>query len=195
MSSKWIVHKFGGTSLADAARYHSVGRILLSRRQAGARTAAVVSAMGGVTDALLESADSAARRDDAYSSKIQALKERHLETIDGLGLDDARRDALAQAVASDFRDIEEVLRGVWIARLSSEQIREFVSGYGELWSAQFLRAHLASVGASADWLDARRVLTIEPNARAVTVDWPLSRERLGAWRSEEEGAELVVITG
>src|SRR5215213_3792313 len=195
MNSTWTVHKFGGTSLADAGRYRSAGRILLSRRRPGTRTAVVVSAMGGVTDALLESVGTAARRDDAYLAKMDALKERHLETIGGLGLDPPQQDALAAAVASDFRDIGEVLRGVWIARLSSEQIREFVSGYGEIWSAQLLRAHLASEGASADWLDARRVLTVEPGAQAVAVDWALTRERLGAWQAEEEGADLVVVTG
>jgi bifunctional aspartokinase / homoserine dehydrogenase 1 len=195
MSSNWIVHKFGGTSLADAARYRSVGRILLSRLRPETRAAVVVSAMGGVTDALLESVDSAARRDDAYLSKTRALKERHLETIGGLGLEGSQRESLAEVVNSDFRDIEEVLRGVWIARLSSEQIREFVSGYGEIWSAQFLRAHLESEGASSDWLDARRVLTVEPGARAVSVDWALSRERLGAWRAGESGADFLVVTG
>jgi aspartokinase/homoserine dehydrogenase 1 len=58
-----------------------------------------------------------------------------------------------------------------------------------------LRAHLASEGASADWLDARRVLTVEPGAQAVAVDWALTRERLSAWQAEEEGADLVVVTG
>jgi aspartokinase/homoserine dehydrogenase 1 len=195
MSSIWFVHKFGGTSLADAVRYRSAGRILLSRRQPGTRAAAVVSAMGGVTDALLESVDLAARRDDAYLSKIQTLKQRHLETIGGLGLDLSQQEALTEVINSDFRDIEEVLRGVWIARLTSEQISEFVSGYGELWSAQFLQAHLASVGASVDWLDARRVIIVEPGARAVTVDWSLSRERLRAWQAEESGADIIVVTG
>jgi bifunctional aspartokinase / homoserine dehydrogenase 1 len=196
MSSTWVVHKFGGTSLADAGRYRSVGRILLApERRPGARVAAVVSAMGGVTDALLEAVDSAARRDDAYLTSIDALRARHLQTIGGLGLDESRHRALTEVVLSDFKDIEEVLRGVWIARLTSEQIREFVSGYGELWSAQFLCAHLAAAGASADWLDARRVVTVETGARAVAVDWSHSRERLGAWLSEEEGASIVVVTG
>ncbi|HWW74076.1 MAG TPA: hypothetical protein VNZ44_01700, partial [Pyrinomonadaceae bacterium] len=196
MSSTWTVHKFGGTSLADAGRYRAAGRILLALELGpGARVAAVVSAMGGVTDALLESVDLAARRDGEYLNVTGALKERHLETIGGLGLGESGRKALTEVVASDFKEIEEVLRGVWIARLTSEQIREFVSGYGELWSARFLCAHLSAAGASADWLDARRVLAVESGARAVAVDWALSRERLSLWRSEEGGAGIVVVTG
>ncbi|HEX8688429.1 MAG TPA: hypothetical protein VF654_18090, partial [Pyrinomonadaceae bacterium] len=138
MSTKWIVHKFGGTSLADAARYQSVGRILLAGRREGVRTAVVVSAMGGVTDGLLDATGLAARQDEGYRTRLDSLRGRHLETVGGLWLDEPRRRALAEVVETDFRQIEEVLRGVWITRLDSERIREFVSGYGELWSAQIL---------------------------------------------------------
>ena len=198
MSTTWIVHKFGGTSLADATRYRLVGRILLEGRRTGARTAVIVSAMGGVTDALLEVVGLAARQQEDYRFKLHALRERHLETVGGLGLEAARREALVEGIITDFRDVEEVLRGVWIARLDSERIREFVSGYGELWSAQILHAHLASADANSDWLDARRVLTVEPaagNSLAVAVDWELSRERLTEWGSEEPGADFVIVTG
>ena len=74
MISRWVVHKFGGTSVADAERYQAAAEILLSRQQAGARTAVVVSAMSGVTDALLELVERAVNQDDAYLSKLQSLK-------------------------------------------------------------------------------------------------------------------------
>ena len=161
MGTTWIVHKFGGTSVADAERYRSVGRILLASRRAGARSAVVVSAMSGVTDALLEAVGLAARQDESYLTKLHALRERHLETVGGLGLEESRRQALAEVITTDFKDLGEVLRGVWIARLDSERIREFVSGYGELWSAQMLHAHLASSGADSDWRDALAASEVE----------------------------------
>ncbi|MGZ5537901.1 MAG: amino acid kinase family protein, partial [Chthoniobacterales bacterium] len=52
MNQPWVVHKFGGTSLADAERYRQVVTIL--RSENGARKAIVVSAMSKVTDALLD---------------------------------------------------------------------------------------------------------------------------------------------
>ena len=48
----WIVHKFGGSSLADGAGYRAVASILASQPES--RLAVVVSAMSGVTDALIE---------------------------------------------------------------------------------------------------------------------------------------------
>src|SRR5215218_5495489 len=129
----WVVHKFGGTSVADAGRYQAVADILLTRRAGGERAAVVVSAMAGVTDALLGLVSGAAARDEGYAERLHALRIRHLETAAALGLDAARERALADTIEADFREIAEVLRGVWIARLQSEPIAEFVSGHGELW--------------------------------------------------------------
>src|SRR5829696_5582872 len=46
-----IVMKFGGTSVADAAAFENVARIVAAEREAS--PVVVVSAMSGVTDALL----------------------------------------------------------------------------------------------------------------------------------------------
>ena len=188
----WVVHKFGGTSVADAGRYQSVAEILLARRAAGERAAVVVSAMSGVTDALLGLVSGAAARDGAFAERLRDLKTRHLETAAALGLDAARERALTETIGADFRELEEVLRGVWITRLPSEQIAEYVSGHGELWSAQFLNALLGERGCPSGWLDAREVLVVESDARGVAVDWELSRGRMGAWLGGRAPDPLVV---
>jgi len=59
MTPAWTVHKFGGTSLADAYRYRAAAEIVLSQRS-GEPVAVVVSAMSGVTNALIESVNLAA---------------------------------------------------------------------------------------------------------------------------------------
>ena len=69
MTSKesWIVHKFGGTSLATAERFQAVGEILENRLYGP--QCVVVSALGGVTDDLLRMIDLAAAKDDAYEAR------------------------------------------------------------------------------------------------------------------------------
>jgi aspartokinase/homoserine dehydrogenase 1 len=193
MISKWVVHKFGGTSIADAERYRAAAGILLSRKP-GERTAVVVSAMSGVTDDLIQLVELATRQDGSYLAKLQSLKERHLDTAARLHLDAARTQSLVETIGSDFREIEEVLRGAWITRLASERIKEFVSGHGELWSAQLLHAHLESCGQSSTWLDARRVLVVEPDSRTIAVDWQLSQEKLQDWLAGQD-TDFLVITG
>jgi len=194
MISRWIVHKFGGTSLADAERYRAAAEIVLSR-QPNVRTAVVVSAMSGVTNALIHSVELAASQDTSYLSKLQALKDRHLDTLVTLQLQDAQNRSVRETIVSDFSAIAEVLRGVWLTRLPSERIVEFVSGHGELWSAQLLHAYLESRGHLSTWLDARKVLVVEPNSSTITVDWQLSQEKLQAWDADHDGTEFLVVTG
>jgi bifunctional aspartokinase / homoserine dehydrogenase 1 len=193
MNSRWVVHKFGGTSLAGAERYRAAAE-LLPARQPGESTAVVVSAMSGVTNALIQSVELSARRDTSYLAQLQRLKDRHLETVAQLRLSTEQSHALQEIIDSDFTAIEEVLRGIWITRLPSESIMEFVSGYGELWSAQLLHAYLESLGHSSAWLDARKVLVIESSS-SIAVDWQVSQERLKAWQADHADTELVIITG
>jgi aspartokinase/homoserine dehydrogenase 1 len=189
MNAEWTVHKFGGTSLADADRYRAACEIILSETS-GKRVAVVVSAMSGVTNALIESVNLAAAHDESYLQKLQALENRHLETITALKLRNS--PTLSETVHSDFNAIKEVLRGVWITGLASERIIEFVSGHGELWSAQLLHAYLESQNHRSSWLDARKTLVVEPNANTVTVDWQTSKQKL---QSHSFETDFLVITG
>ncbi len=194
MSPGWIVHKFGGTSLADADRYRAACEIVLSQ-PSGERVAVVVSAMSGVTNALIELVNLAATQDDSYLQKLQALENRHLETIAELRLGNIQSSTLRETVVSDFSTIEEVLRGVWITRLASERIIEFVSGHGELWSAQLLHACFESQNHRASWLDARQVLVVEPYTNTVAVDWQTSKQKLQSWQARPLDIDFLIITG
>ncbi|HEY8226813.1 MAG TPA: bifunctional aspartate kinase/homoserine dehydrogenase I [Pyrinomonadaceae bacterium] len=193
MISKWTVHKFGGTSLADADCYRAAAKIITSPSRQN--RSVVVSAMSGVTNSLIHAAESAAVHDMSYLHQLEALNNRHLETVAELQLPHPQEESLRDTIVSDFRTIKEVLRGVWITRLASERIIEFVSGYGELWSAQLMHAYLESHGHRSSWLDARKVLVVDPNINGVAIDWEISKEKLQAWQANHSDIDLFVITG
>jgi aspartokinase/homoserine dehydrogenase 1 len=194
MNSKWVVHKFGGTSVADAGRYRAAAELVLAR-EPGERTAVVVSAMSGVTNVLIQTVGLAAGNDNSYLTKLDELQRRHLETVAELQLGPTKTDSLRETIISDFKAIAEVLRGVWITRLPSERIVEFVSGYGEIWSAQILNAYLEARDHSSNWLNARKVLIVEPNSNTIAIDWPLSQEKLNTWLMDQVDTDFLVITG
>ena len=79
--ARTVVHKFGGTSVADAERYRHVAQLLLAREEALQVT--VVSAMKGVTDALIElarmaGAEAVAGQGGAdWRERWHALRARH----------------------------------------------------------------------------------------------------------------------
>ncbi|HEY0763591.1 MAG TPA: bifunctional aspartate kinase/homoserine dehydrogenase I [Pyrinomonadaceae bacterium] len=194
MTRKWITHKFGGTSVADADRYRAAAELVL-KHASDERVAVVVSAMSGVTNGLIQAVEFAASRNESYPAKLRELQNKHLDTIAQLSLTPEQTAALRETIVSDFKAIEEVLRGVWITRIPSERIMEFVAGHGELWSAQLLHAFLAANGHSSTWLDARKVLVVEPESNTVTIDWRLSQEKMNEWVAEHGDKDFVVITG
>src|SRR5580704_12634843 len=73
----WAVHKFGGSSVADAECFMRVAAILESQPEK--RLGVVLSACRGVTDALLRLVTLAEEQDPAYQAELQALSERHAE--------------------------------------------------------------------------------------------------------------------
>lgn len=186
---KWTVHKFGGTSLANAERYRAAASIVLKQHVAG--TAIVVSAMAKVTDALIELTSLAAKRDDLYLKKADELLQRHIDTANSL-LSRNSASSFNEVLRKDFLNLKEILRGVWHVQSSSETIVEFVSGHGEIWSAQMMNAYLGDQGKTSRWIDARKALIVERGETAVVVDWAHSQKNTDSLIGSDS---LVVITG
>ncbi|MEE3197447.1 MAG: bifunctional aspartate kinase/homoserine dehydrogenase I, partial [Pseudomonadota bacterium] len=157
----WIVHKFGGTSLADESCFRSVVDILLSQRKGN--QAVVVSAMSGMTDLLLKLAEDVTT-EDVVDPSIQALTERYGIVTEGLLSESLASKVLSQ-FNNDLADIREVLLSPSVIEGAPNQSRDTVSGFGELWSARLLSAFLSENSSSDEgvlFIDARDVLVVEP---------------------------------
>lgn len=195
MSSKaaWVVHKFGGSSVADAACFRRVADIVEART--GERSAVVLSACRGVTDALYTLVSLAEQRGD-IDGAIAALRERHTAIAgDLLSADAAAR--YADELDGDLRDIRGVQHTVQLTRTASANVRDLVAGYGEIWSsrlfASFLRER-AQGTAPVAWVDARKVIVVDQGPLGPMVDWIRSRESL-AQAIDASAEALLVITG
>ncbi len=191
MGSKWRVHKFGGTSLANAERYRRAAGLVRAHHEG--RSAVVVSAMAGVTDLLLGLVKKACARDLAYRAELQALGERVRGVFEAL-LPEHEAPAYATQLQRDLDDIENLLRALWLLRSPPARASDMVAGYGELWSARTLAGHLDAQGVPTAWLDAREALVVEPGALAPYVDRARSSALLDGWLEQHPEA-IVVITG
>ncbi|HSR43298.1 MAG TPA: hypothetical protein VLL48_14015, partial [Longimicrobiales bacterium] len=187
----WVVHKFGGTSLSDASRYERAAELV--RSGAPGPVAVVVSAPAGVTDALLEAVRRAAAREPDYRRTLAEVRDRIAAIAEPLLGDGA--PSLLERLDADVGDLTDVLRGVELTRSAPAQTAELVAGFGELWSARMLHAHLAATeGADARWLDAREVLVVRRGETGPVVVWDESSRRLDA-RLAGETPRWLVITG
>ena len=175
---QWVVHKFGGTSVASPERYRHVASIIGNRPER--RRAVVVSAMSGVTDALVRAVTLSTRRDRSYLTLIEELRAKHREAVTEL-VPAAEAEELLERFDRDFTDLADVLHATWLLRSHSNRAMDLVSGFGELWSAQILAAHMRAAGAEVDWLDAREVLVVSRDSDSPEVDWSSSAKRLHDW--------------
>ena len=153
-----VVLKFGGTSVEDASALERVSDII--RASVPARPVVVVSALAGITDALLALAVAGAQDSSGAMAALEPLLARHgevarqlLSPVDAtpvLRELDSARASVSELIARIVRDPDD------LAALKDE-----VVAYGEHLSATLLTAVLAGRGAAARYVDARRCIVTD----------------------------------
>lgn len=183
-----IAHKFGGSSVANAERIAHVADLLLARAE---RQVVVVSAMQGVTDALIALIRRAAARDPGWRDALDALAERHCQTAkELLGSESAD---LLDRFAAEFRALAALVHAQSLVGFVSADLLDLVQGLGEVWSALLLDACLRARGASSAYIDAREVLVVDLGELGAVVEWTVSRARLAQHLPVD--FERAVVTG
>ena len=189
----WTVHKFGGTSVADASCIRRVADII-GGQETGS-LGVVVSAMKGVTDDLLGLVEKAARR-EPIEPTLKALRARHEKAcVELLGAAGAK--AVLAEFDAELADIESILKAVALVRSASDRSRDLVAGFGEVWSARQIAAffkHQFAKKRDVMFLNARDVLVIDQSEMGPVVAWDLSRPKLAAVIPANFRG-VVVITG
>ena len=192
----WVVHKFGGSSVADADCFRRVADIIES--QPSPRQGIVLSACKGVTDALLNLVTLAERQDEGYLAQLQVLRDRHAQ-IAGLLLSAEAAATWLARFDKDRTDLTGILHTTSIMRSAAQNVRDLVAGYGEIWSTSLFAPYLAerraaAQGAPVRWLDARLCVVVEWGPLGPVVQWEASRAKLTALLADGFAGTLV-ITG
>src|SRR5215207_7592287 len=176
-----IVMKFGGTSVADAAAFENVALIVAAEREAS--PVVVVSAMSGVTDALLS----------ATPESVGPIFNRHLAVAEQL-LQAPELERFFDLVKRAEAQVLELLH----AQIPSarKSVQDAVVSFGEILSSTLTAAVLNQRGVEARQVDARRcIITDEEHTCAV----PLMRETFARTENELrpllEGKVVPVLGG
>jgi len=167
-----LVQKFGGTSVMDADAIRRLIAIVGHGRShaAGRGPAVVVSAMSGVTDALLTlAADAAAGRLDPALAGLARIRERQVAAIAAL-LTGVRADDTAAFATRQLDQLESVVRGLALLREVTPRTMDAIVATGELLSSRLVASAIDESGIPGEWVDARRVVvTNEDHGQAAPV--------------------------
>lgn len=162
--------KFGGTSVEDARAFERVAAIVQAHDMA--RPVVVVSAMSGVTDALLASAQMASSGEtDAAMRNLAEHFERHLRIARGLS--DKARPEIEALIERARREIADRLKMLPQCELMRPRLQDMIASSGEYLAASLLTALLRGRGVPAHYVDARLCIITDEEAGCAA---PLSQE-------------------
>ncbi len=125
------VLKFGGTSVGTVDSLRNVKQIVESCDE---QVIVVVSALGGITDQLINTAQQAARGDVGYLQNYAAIVERHNKIIDGIVPENRRLD-VHSIISPLLEELGNIYRGVALIKDLSTRTLDTVVSYGERLSS------------------------------------------------------------
>jgi len=189
--SESTVLKFGGTSVADAAALQRVAGVV-QRAHRSTRPIVVVSALAGVTDALLAAADAAASGD--VQPQLAALLERHAEIAGRLARPDSSKGIQA-VLGRAHAELADLLRRVAGEPERRPALRDEIVSYGERLSAALLTAVLLAADVPARYVDARHCLITDGTYGRATPLLPDTEQRTRAELAPLLERRLVPVLG
>lgn len=138
-----LVMKFGGTSVGSSKAIAQACDIVGTHTMQWKRLVVVVSAMRGVTDLLIQSADSAALGDEAsYKSLINELREHHHSVIDELISNNNTRKELIDQIKAHLDELEAFCHSIHVLGEVTPRGMDTITSLGERMNARVVTTAL-----------------------------------------------------
>ena len=129
------VLKFGGSSVGSVESILNVKKIVSSRKES---VIVVVSALGGVTDQLLNTSSMAEAGDPAFRDSFAKIRMRHLDMVNAIFQPSETKDKLVAAIENHLSDLKSLYEGVNTLRVLPEKTRCQIVSYGERLSSMIV---------------------------------------------------------
>ena len=165
-----ITMKFGGTSVGDTERLLEITEIVRANKER--RLIVVASAMSGVTDLLLSTAQSALRNETGdVREAIETLSLKHSQIACALVTRLENRDRLIDFNARLLEMLHSIYQGVgWLGELSPRSL-DAIASFGERFSCAQIAAVFEDAGIAAEYVDARKLILTDAGFGQAAVDF------------------------
>ena len=189
-----VVVKFGGTSVGAPAQIDQAARIVYGMRDR--KPIVVVSAMGGVTDALLQAGEAAVtgqtrQRED----KLWEIRSRHDQAINELFKDRSIAVSIQDTERIIWEEIQKVFTGVSLLREMSSRSRDLISSFGERLIVPVFAQYLMTLGQETAPIDAREFVITSEESDFLLVDFEETRKRCQKLIKLAKAGTVPVVTG
>ena len=133
------VMKFGGTSVGSVNSILNLKGIV-ERAAANERVIVVVSALGGITDRLIKTANMAVAGDSAFNEEFKEIVARHHDMIDTVITDNGKRAALLEEVDMLLNELNNIYQGLALINNLTPKSEATIVSYGERISSRITTA-------------------------------------------------------
>ena len=162
------VIKFGGTSVGSANSILSVKRIVEAVEEP---VIVVVSALGGITDKLINTSKMAAAGDAAYENEFREIVYRHVEMIKEVIPAGEGQVELQRQIGELLNELKDIFQGIYLIKDLSQKTSDTIVSYGERLSS-IIVAELTG----AKWFDSRKFIKTEKKHSKYVLDTELTNE-------------------
>lgn len=163
------VLKFGGSSVGSVSSMLSVKKIVESVDD---NVIVVVSALGGITDKLINTSKMAAAGDSAYEKEMKEIVNRHIEMVYTLIPACKEREDLLELVNELLSELKDIFQGIFLIRDLSPKTSATIVSYGERLSS----AIAAVLIKGAVWYDSRTFIKTEKKHNKHILDSELTNQ-------------------
>ncbi len=186
------VLKFGGTSCGTVESIKQVISILETNIAEGQQIAVVYSAMGGVTNQLIEIGRNASSGKSEYSVMLKAVEDRHFLAVRGL-IDVKNQGSAIAKIRGLVNELEDLLKGISLIRELSARTMDLLMSFGERLSTTLITEAIKGRGIKADFCDARTLIRTNDHYGYATVDFEITNQQIQ--KHFKEYTDLQNITG
>ncbi|MEO6548461.1 MAG: bifunctional aspartate kinase/homoserine dehydrogenase I [Ferruginibacter sp.] len=186
------VLKFGGSSVKNAENISKVIEIIKEKITAD-KTIVVVSALGGITDILLQCSQLAAEGNETYKDRLLDAEQRHLSTVKDL-IPITRQSSVLSLVKTLCNEIEDICNGIFLLRELSDRTKDRIVSYGEILSSRIIEARLNAETEGCEWKDSREIIITNSNFGEAVVDFPLTNKKVADY-FDGSSSSLYILPG
>lgn len=184
------VLKFGGTSVANSKSLTNVLEIIKKQDQP---VVVVVSALGGVTDLLMEMLALAQSRKEHFKNNLTEIEKRHLEPIKKC-IPIQNQSAIISFLKKHINALESLLDAIFLLEEVTVKNNATIASYGEILSSHIIHEIFKYNGINSVLKDARELIQTETHGGIEIVDDLFTEQQIKSYFSDND-SQVTIVPG
>ena len=186
------VLKFGGTSVGNAENIKKVINIA-AQNSKKEQIIIVVSALGGITELLLQTAGLASISDSNYIAVFTLIKEKHLLVISKL-FPFEKQQLIINQLNEKLGRLQKLIEGVFLINELSAKTSDKIVSFGELLSSFIIYEAMKEQNMDVAYKNSQEIIVTNDNFSNATVNFSKTNQAIQVYFKTNKAA-IIVLPG